>query len=78
MKVVKQMDVASFDEYNAFNMIEFDVKICSLLPSATEIVCFLGLERLLIGVTHECDFPEFVKVLPHLTNNVINGSAWTS
>ena len=78
MKVVKQMDVASFDEYNAFNMIEFDVKICSLLPSATEIVCFLGLERLLIGVTHECDFPEFVKVLPHLTNNVINGSDWTS
>ncbi|MEJ7617182.1 MAG: cobalamin-binding protein [Pyrinomonadaceae bacterium] len=32
-------------------------RIVSLLPSATEIVCALGLEDALIGVTHECDYP---------------------
>jgi hypothetical protein len=33
------------------------VRIVSLLPSATEIVCGLGLEDQLVGVTHECDYP---------------------
>jgi iron complex transport system substrate-binding protein len=33
------------------------MRICSLLPSATEIVFALGAERSLIGVTHECDYP---------------------
>ena len=32
----------------------------SLLPSATEIVCALGLENLLVGITHECDYPPSV------------------
>lgn len=41
-----------------------DLKIISLLPAATEIVCALGLERQLIGRSHECDFPESVKDLP--------------
>jgi iron complex transport system substrate-binding protein len=39
-------------------------KIVSLLPSATEIVCALGLEKNLVGRSHECDFPESVKQLP--------------
>ena len=33
------------------------MRIVSLLPSATEIVYALGLEDLLVGVTHECDWP---------------------
>jgi iron complex transport system substrate-binding protein len=41
-----------------------DLKIISLLPAATEIVCALGLEEQLIGRSHECDFPESVKALP--------------
>lgn len=41
-----------------------DLKIISLLPAATEIVCALGLEAQLIGRSHECDFPESVKDLP--------------
>ena len=33
------------------------MRICSLLPSSTEIVFALGLGDSLVGVTHECDFP---------------------
>jgi iron complex transport system substrate-binding protein len=33
------------------------VQICSLLPSATEILFALGLGDSVLGVTHECDFP---------------------
>ena len=32
-------------------------RIVSLLPSATEILCALGLQDRLVAVTHECDFP---------------------
>jgi iron complex transport system substrate-binding protein len=39
-------------------------KIVSLLPAATEIVCALGLEKSLVGRSHECDFPDPVKQLP--------------
>ena len=41
-----------------------DLKIISLLPAATEIICALGLESQLVGRSHECDFPESVKQLP--------------
>jgi iron complex transport system substrate-binding protein len=33
------------------------LRICSLLPSATEILFALGLGDSVAGVTHECDFP---------------------
>ncbi|MGF7076577.1 cobalamin-binding protein [Mucilaginibacter sp. 3215] len=39
-------------------------KIVSLLPAATEIICALGLEKNLVGRSHECDFPASVKELP--------------
>jgi len=38
-----------------------DLRLISFLPSATEMVCALGLEEQLIGVTHECDFPPLLK-----------------
>ncbi len=47
------------------------MRIVSLLPSATEIVCQLGLEQSLVGVTHECDFPPFVRALPKVTTTLI-------
>lgn len=33
------------------------MRIVSLLPSATEIVCALGLRDQLVGVSHRCDYP---------------------
>jgi iron complex transport system substrate-binding protein len=47
------------------------MRIVSLLPSATEIVCALGLGDQLVGVTHECDFPDFVRALPKVTTTLI-------
>ncbi len=36
------------------------MRIASLLSSATEMVCALGLESSLVGISHECDFPPSV------------------
>jgi iron complex transport system substrate-binding protein len=48
------------------------VRIASLLPSATEIVCALGLGEHLVGVSHECDYPaDVVAGLPRLTRSAI-------
>jgi iron complex transport system substrate-binding protein len=42
-------------------------RIASLLPSATEIICALGLCDRLVGVSHECDYPPEVVGRPVLT-----------
>jgi iron complex transport system substrate-binding protein len=42
-------------------------RVASLLPSATEILCALGLEDRLVGVSHECDYPAGVVGRPVLT-----------
>ena len=47
------------------------MRIVSLLPSATEIICGLGLRGQLVGVTHECDFPADVAGLPKVTQTLI-------
>src|SRR5205814_5212068 len=39
----------------------------SLISSASEILCALGLGDRLVGRSHECDFPEWVKALPVCT-----------
>jgi iron complex transport system substrate-binding protein len=48
------------------------MRIVSLLPSATEIVCALGFEHALVGRSHECDFPPAVSHLPSLTTPKFN------
>ncbi len=53
-------------------------RIVSLLPSATEIVCALGLEDALVGVTHECDYPPVVVGKPQLTASRISHLTLTS
>jgi len=40
------------------------MRIVSLLPSATEILFALGLDREIVGVSHECDFPPQAKTKP--------------
>lgn len=47
------------------------VRIVSFLPSATEIACALGLEDELVGITHECDYPERIKTKPVVVRNVL-------
>lgn len=49
-------------------------RIVSLLPSATEIVCALGAGDRLVGISHECDFPEAVRGVPVLTRARIDVS----
>jgi iron complex transport system substrate-binding protein len=44
------------------------MRIASLLPSATEIVCAVGAREELVGISHECDFPDGVSALPVLTS----------
>jgi iron complex transport system substrate-binding protein len=51
------------------------MRIISLLPSATEIVCALGAGDALVGVSHECDFPPEVRGLPPLTRPKIRVDA---
>ena len=51
------------------------MNIVSLLPSATEIVCALGLGEQLVGVSHECDFPDEIVGRPVLTEAKIDTTA---
>ncbi len=46
------------------------MRIASLLPSATEIVCAIGLADELVAVTHECDWPPEVVGKPVVTRSV--------
>ena len=46
------------------------MRICSLLPSATEIVYALGLGDQLVGVSHACDFPADARTKPVVSQTV--------
>jgi len=43
------------------------MRVASLLPAATEIVCAIGADDVLVGVSHECDYPARLPQLPRLT-----------
>lgn len=45
-----------------------------MLPSATEIVCALGATEQLVGISHECDFPQGIHDRPVLTSARIDSS----
>jgi len=46
-------------------------RIVSFLPSATEMVCALGLEDRLAGITHECDYPASVRRKPIVVRSAV-------
>lgn len=46
-------------------------RIVSLLPSATEVLWFLGLGDRVVGVTYECNEPPHAADLPHVTDTII-------
>ena len=49
------------------------MRICSLLPSSTEIIFALGLEENLVGVTHECDYPPQARDKPVVVKSILEG-----
>jgi len=46
-------------------------RIVSFLPSATEMICALGLGDRLLGVTHECDFPPEIAGKPIVVRSIL-------
>jgi iron complex transport system substrate-binding protein len=53
-------------------------RIVSLLPAATEIAAALGLMDQVVGVSHECDFPEQASQRPHITQCPVHHVGLTS
>lgn len=48
------------------------MRVVSLLPSATETLSFVGGSDLLVGRSHECDFPRDLSHLPTLTAQIVD------
>ena len=53
-------------------------RIVSLLPAATEIAAALGLMEQVVGVSHECDFPEKASARPRVTHCPVHNTGLTS
>ena len=50
------------------------MRICSLLPSATEIAFALGLGDSVVAVTHECDYPPEAKAKKIVVKSIIDAA----
>lgn len=53
------------------------MRIVSLLPSATEIICSLGLADFVAGITHECDYPPEIRTRTVMTRCVFDSDRMT-
>ena len=53
------------------------MRIVSMVPSATEILCALGLAKDIVGISHDCDYPAEILNRPRLTRTTL-GSDLTS
>lgn len=47
------------------------MRIISLVPSATEMLCALGLAEQIVGISHRCDSPTYIADRPRLTHSVL-------
>jgi iron complex transport system substrate-binding protein len=47
------------------------MRICSLVPGATEVVAALDLTDQLVAVSHECDYPDSIRHVPSVVESVI-------
>lgn len=54
------------------------MRICSLLPSATEILFALGLDEEIVGVSHECDFPPQARAKPRVVTTRLDSEQLSS
>jgi len=54
------------------------MRICSFLPSATEIVYALGLQDQLYGVTFECDYPPQARSKPIVVRSIFGEESLSS
>ena len=54
------------------------MRICSLLPGATEIAYLLGLGDQIVGVTHECDYPPDAQYKPVVVRSAVDASLMSS
>ena len=53
-------------------------RIVSFLPSATEILYEIGADSQIVGVTHECNYPEEAKSKPRVINSSFDASTMSS
>lgn len=54
------------------------MRVCSFLPSATEIVFALGLGDEVVGVTHECDYPPAARTKPVVVHSTVEPAVLSS
>lgn len=54
------------------------MRICSLVPGATEVVAALDLTDQLVAVSHECDYPESIRHVPSVVESVIDQNTLAS
>jgi iron complex transport system substrate-binding protein len=54
------------------------VRICSLVPAATEVLFALGLGDQVVGVTHECDYPPEATSRTVVTASILHTDELTS
>jgi iron complex transport system substrate-binding protein len=47
------------------------MRIVSMVPSATEILCALGLAKDIVGISHDCDYPTEIRNRPRLTGTTL-------
>ena len=48
------------------------MRICSLVPGATEVIALLGFADALVGISHECDYPAAIRHVPVMVHPVID------